>query len=69
MCYDMGMQVSDQGSIVVFIPEGDYEYEWLMLSTNAEPWQWQGRSLCVGHRYASDLLLGVIDAGFATEAA
>ena len=58
------MVVNDQGSVVVFTPEGDYEYEWLMLNTDNEPWQWQGRSLVVDHRPAQGLVEYLESEGF-----
>lgn len=50
------MLVNDQGTIVTFTPEGDYEYEWMMVNLETEAWQWQGRSLVVDHRPAQDLI-------------
>jgi hypothetical protein len=61
------MIIDNQGSVVVFSPEGDLEYEWLTLNTETEPYQWQGRSLVVDHRYAEDLIEGVRSAGFVIE--
>jgi hypothetical protein len=54
-------------SLVTFTPEGDFEYEWLMLNTDAEGWQWQGRALCVDKRLAGALLEGVMGAGFVVD--
>jgi hypothetical protein len=54
-------------SLVTFTPEGDFEYEWLMLNTDAAPHQWLGRALAVDTRMAGDLLNGVIGAGFVVD--
>lgn len=58
------MVVNDQGSVVIFTPEGDFEYEWMMLNLETEPWQWQGRSLVVDHRPAQDLVEIIQHEGF-----
>lgn len=58
------MKFTNDGSVVMFSPEGDYEYEWLMLNTDSEPYQWLGRNLVIDHRMAEDLIEGVISAGF-----
>jgi hypothetical protein len=63
------MVVSDQGSIVVFTPESDYEYEWMTLNLQTEDWQWQGRSLVVDHRPAQDLVDIMQSEGFVLEGA
>jgi hypothetical protein len=61
------MRIDNQGSVIMFQPDGDFEYEWLTLNTDAEPYQWLGRNLVVDHRMAEDLLQGVRDAGFVIE--
>jgi len=62
------MIINDQGSIFIFEPESDIEYGWLMLSVDAEPWQWTNlRNLSVDHRCAEDLIEGVRSAGFVIE--
>lgn len=63
------MIVSKEGSLVTFTPEGDIEHEWLVSNTNAEPWQWLGRSLAVDARIAVDLYAAVVDAGLITDGA
>jgi hypothetical protein len=50
------MIISDQGSVVSFTPESDYEYEWMTLNLETEDWQWLGRTLVVDHRPARDLI-------------
>ena len=61
------MVVNDQGSVVIFTPEGDFEYEWMMLALETEPWQWQGRSLVVDHRPAQGLVELIEGEGFIIE--
>jgi hypothetical protein len=63
------MQIDDQGSVVLFIPEGDLEHEWLTLNAEAEPWQWLGRSLAVDARSAPPLCSALEGAGFVLERA
>lgn len=61
------MVIRNEGTVVSFTPEGDFEHEWLVLNTNAEPWQWLGKSLVVDHRFADDVEQGIVDAGFIIE--
>ena len=58
------MLINNEGSVVQFTPEGDFEYEWLTLNTDAAPYQWLGRSLVVDHHMAGDLLAAVQSEGF-----
>lgn len=46
-------------NVTSFTPENSEERDWLNQNTNAEPWQWLGRSLHVDTRMAEDLLCGV----------
>jgi hypothetical protein len=61
------MVIEDQGTVVLFTPEGDYEHEWLALNVESEPWQWLGKSLVVDHRMAQGLVEMVEDNGFVVE--
>ncbi len=63
------MRIDDQGTVVLFIPESDLEYEWLTVNVENEPWQWMGRSLAVDHRYADGLIEYINESGFITESA
>ena len=49
------MKIGKQGSLVVFAPECDYEYEWLMVSDNCAS-QWEGNKLIVD-RLDADCIL------------
>lgn len=61
------MVVNDQGTVVIFTPEGDLEYEWMMINLETEAWQWQGKSLVVDHRPAQDLIEVFQHEGFILE--
>jgi hypothetical protein len=61
------MIIKNDGSVVLFTPEGDFEYEWMMLNLETEGWQWLGKSLVVDHRMAQGLTDGIEDAGFVIE--
>jgi hypothetical protein len=58
------MIVNNEGSVVTFTPEGDYEYKWMMSNLETETWQWLGKSLVVDHRPAQDLLALFEEKGF-----
>jgi hypothetical protein len=57
--------VTDDGSIVVIHPLSEGCRAWIATNVHAEPWQWLGGSLAVDHRYAGDLVEGLVAAGFA----
>ena len=62
------MKIGREGlNIVTFEPEGDFEYEWLVLNTDAATYQWIGRTLAVDTSCAGDLLYGVGSAGFVVD--
>ena len=61
------MIIDNQGSVVIFEPEGNLEMEWVMLNVDCEPWQWQGGGLVVDWRMAEDLEDGIRDAGFVVQ--
>ena len=55
--------IDDQGTIVRLTPLSDGARQWLEDNVEAEPWQWLGRSLCIDHRYADDLISGAVADG------
>lgn len=59
--------IENHGTVVLFAPESDYEHKWLLLNTDSEPWQWQGRALVVDHRPAADLIEVLEHEGFIIE--
>jgi hypothetical protein len=61
------MQIDNQGSVVLFIPENKTEKKWLQDNTQAEDWQWLGSSLVVDHRMAHDLAEAVAEEGFISQ--
>jgi hypothetical protein len=62
------MRIRREGiSLVVFEPEGDFEYEWLVLVAESAPYQWIGRNLAVDTRSAGDLCQAVASAGWEYE--
>jgi len=58
------MQVDNQGTVFIFVPEGDYEYEWLTVNLDTQPYQWFGTSLTVDYRFADDIIDAINYAGF-----
>jgi hypothetical protein len=54
--------VSNQGTIFTFTPLTSAAREWIEENVASEGWQWLGGSLCVEHRYASDLGRGMREA-------
>jgi hypothetical protein len=63
------MLVNNKGTIILFTPTSDEEKKWLEENTCSEPYQWQGASLCVEHRFAVDIQAGLHEAGFSLEVA
>ena len=61
------MKIDNQGSIILFSPQGDEEYNWLVECVDSEPYQWLGNSLAVDHRMAGALIDEINDIGFAIE--
>lgn len=51
-------------SITLFTFESKDERDWLEKNTNAEGWQWLGNTLAIDTRFASDLVDGIVNAGF-----
>ncbi len=60
------VQIRDQGTIVLFVCMTSRVKDWLMDNANTELWQWLGQHLAVERRYASDLIVGLREAGFNT---
>jgi hypothetical protein len=61
MLYDFS--VTDHGTLVAISPLTDTAREWIDENVVSEGWQWMGGSLFVEHRYAEDLVSGMVDAG------
>lgn len=56
--------VNDAGSIVQFTPISNAAKAWFNDNVQSESWQWLGNALGVDHRYAEDLIGGLIAEGF-----
>jgi hypothetical protein len=57
------------GSMVVITPLSAQAREWITDNTESEPWQWYAGGLCVDHRYAQDIVLGMRDTGLSVSTA
>jgi hypothetical protein len=56
--------ISDQGSIFLIRPLNEAARQWLDENVVSEPWQWVEDALCVETRFARDLVLEIVEAGF-----
>ena len=61
----LDVRVEDQGTIVLFTPESDDGSAWMDDNVYAEDWQFIGSGVAVEHRYAPDLVAGMIGDGLA----
>lgn len=58
------VEVSNQGSVVLFILISAAAIAWVEENVQTEGWQWMGRNtFAVDHRFASDLIEGLQAAG------
>lgn len=55
--------VNDQGTLVLITPLNDAARAWLKEHVQEDA-QWFGRALVVEHRYANDLIEGILGEGF-----
>ena len=55
--------IHNEGTILLFRPLTDAAREWLKANVQEDA-QWFGGALVVEHRYAGDLAVGLIKAGF-----
>jgi len=55
--------VENHGSLFAFTPVTAEARDWFSENVASEGWQWLGPSLCVDHRYAPDLVAGLVAAG------
>lgn len=63
------MLVVNEGSVVMFRPQGPLDRQWLSDNVQAEPWQWVGTALVVDHRFAGALIEGMEGDGVEVELA
>jgi len=61
------VHVYNQGTVIGFMPMSEAANEWFADNVQAENWQWLGGMLAVDHRYASDLIEGIKEAGLEIE--
>jgi hypothetical protein len=64
---DCDVHVLDQGSMVIFVPLSEAAQNWFKENVSSESWQWVNGGLCVDHRYARDLIEGLVSAGMELE--
>jgi hypothetical protein len=58
------MRVVDKGSIIMFVPECESEYEWLLINTDHEHYQWVVNKLVVDRRMSYNIIECIISDGF-----
>lgn len=59
----MDFTVMNYGSLVMVTPLSDAAQEWIAENVDQEGWQWFGGGLAVEHRYADDLIDGMLNDG------
>ena len=61
------IDISDQGSIVMFTPRTKAGEDWIQRNVEFESWQMMGPSLCVDHRPAQGLVEAMQNDGLIVE--
>lgn len=56
---DKDARADATGSVVVITPLTAIAREWINDNTESESWQWYAGGLCVDHRYAESIVLGM----------
>jgi hypothetical protein len=59
----MDILIHNRGSMFGFQPTSDVGRTWIDENLQTEGWQWLGRTLYVDHRYADDILDGMVNDG------
>lgn len=62
----MDVRVRDEGSIILVEPITEAAENWITENVQADA-QYVGRSLVVEHRYAADLISGMVNDGLEVE--
>lgn len=57
------VEVNDCGSVVMFAPMTAEAQQWVDTNVGLESWQWLGGAFAVEHRYADDLIEGMLNDG------
>lgn len=55
--------VTNEGSVFLVTPYTQDARDWISENVHTEGWQWMGQSLAIEHRFVSDLVDGMLDAG------
>jgi len=55
--------VENHGTIFLFKPQTEAAKQWFAENVQTEGWQWLGKGLGVDHRFAENLVAGMIEAG------
>lgn len=61
------VRVRNEGTVVAFHPRTAVARAWITENVETEPWQWLGQSVVVEHRFASELVVGMLRAGLIVE--
>lgn len=59
--------VENHGTIFMLRPQTEAAEQWIEDHVQTEGWQWLGKGLAVDHRYAENLVAGMIEAGLAVQ--
>jgi len=62
MVSDPDVLIRCDGTVWTFNPISERAKQWFDENVQSESWQWLGSSLVVDHRWAADLIRGIIDA-------
>ena len=57
------IEISNLGTIALITPVNTAGLKWMSDRIYAEPWQWQGVSLAIEHRYAPEIISGATAEG------
>ena len=57
--------VHNEGTIFLLQPATGAGEKWLRQNCQTEDWNWLGRNLAVEHRYAADIVEGMVNDGLA----
>ncbi len=55
--------INDCGSIVQFVPRTNEAVDWVDENLEVESWQYMGAAICLDHRMAQDVLIGIVTDG------
>jgi len=61
------VRVENHGTIFMIRPQTKAAEAWIEANVQTEGWQWMGKGLGVDHRYAENLVAGMIENGLVVE--